>query len=159
MAITIKQPFASAILALKKLVENRSWGKRKAGAGGLSLPNNGRNVWLALHASGTAATDSPTDAHAHHLQLLRREWPTMPPIRSLPTSAILGFFHVSEVLDAIPTDPQAVGPQCWRITAVIRLDQPLRGVAGKQGLWRTAASGLWGGGAGSSHKSCLLRGC
>lgn len=158
-AITIYQPFASAIMALTKRVENRTWGSKElkelmpgarwpsitycsmfcsfccarrlsfhslsphppvaahfaplpgaSGRGGLSLPNGGRNVWLVLHAGKVAASE---EKYGEHLSLLRAAWPDMPPISTLPKSAILGYFHVSDVLASIPDDPQAIGHASW----------------------------------------------
>lgn len=124
--ISIKQPFASAIMARKKLVENRSWGPSIGGEG----------VWLVVHSSKDAVTESPNDEHAKHLQQLRAVWPQMPPIGTLPTSSILGLMHISGVRPASDlTDPQAVGPQCWEIDAVAPFEEPIGGIRGSLNLW------------------------
>eukprot|EP00966_Prymnesium_polylepis_P030278 703863-Prymnesium_polylepis.1 len=60
----------------------------------------------------------------------------MPPLRSLPTSAIIGYFHVDRI--ALPgelQDPQAVGPYCWCIDKVRPLERPQLNVKGSMGLW------------------------
>ena len=132
-ALTIKQPFASGILAGVKKVENRSWG----GPGTmkpLPLPSDGSGLWLVLHSSS-----KPEQAGDDNVRRLREAWPTMPPIDTLPTGEILGCFHVSKVVPAaqVGGDPQAVGPLCWMIDDVVSLAKPDRVKwSGSLGLWK-----------------------
>jgi hypothetical protein len=88
-ALTIKQPYASAILLGKKRVENRVW-RRTLPAGGL---------WLGLHAASTLYP------YTHDLIREFRTkgphgalWPDVPSIDRLPLGKMLGIFHVSEIL-------------------------------------------------------------
>mgnify|MGYP003684450723 CR=1 FL=1 len=90
MAITIRQPFASAIIEGFKHVENRGWAPQQLRAG---------SMWIAVHAGATAAdpTDSPATAAA--LKALRNAWPTMRNAEAYPMSAVLGFMHIR---DSVP---------------------------------------------------------
>ena len=63
-ALSIKQPFASGILAGVKVVENRTWGG--PGARPLPLPKDGSGLWMALHSSA-----SPEQSGHHLVQRLR----------------------------------------------------------------------------------------
>ena len=102
-ALTIKQPFASAIMAGVKRVENRSWAP--------NLPPSG--LWVAVHAAASFHPSGP------ELDALRSAWPAKKPpearssredasttrprhvpqaMRSLdayPLGAILGLMHLS----------------------------------------------------------------
>lgn len=132
MAITIRQPFASAIIEGFKHVENRGWAPQQLRAG---------SMWIAVHAGATAAdpTDSPATAAA--LKALRNAWPTMRNAEAYPMSAVLGFMHIR---DSVPVqrcnDAQAFGPQCWRIDAICKLTTPLRHIRGAQVLWPAPAA-------------------
>jgi hypothetical protein len=81
--ITIRQPFASGIMAGKKQVENRTWG--------LKLRDDGTGTWLGVHAGAGYAKGS---AFLPSIAALQRAWPEMPPPDSLPRGAILGVMHV-----------------------------------------------------------------
>ena len=93
--LTVKQPFASGIMAGAKGVENRGWGGRGCPKE-LRLPRDASGgMWLVLHAGRTPESD------AHYLvERLRRAWPAMPPDRELPHSAILGCVRIASVLPA-----------------------------------------------------------
>ena len=113
-ALTIHQPYASAILAGVKRVENRRWALK-------------RPQWLALHA-GRQVWRDPGVAVL---------WPEVPHRDALPLGAVLGAFEVvgvarAEELDA--PDPWASGPWCWLIGEVIALPEPMP-CRGRQGLW------------------------
>ncbi len=121
-ALTIKQPFAAAILEGKKRVENRSW-----------LPDGFRpRTWYALHVSGTPAADDDDD-----VARLRTAWPEMPPARRMVRGAVVGFFRVRAVVRAnhVVDDVQARGPWCWVIDRTARLPKPVP-ARGSLKLWR-----------------------
>lgn len=90
--ITIRQPFASGIMAGKKQVENRSWG--------VKLPKDGSGTWLAVHTGNNYCTGT---AFQPSIAELQRVWPQMPPADVLPRGAIIGFMHVK-----VPALPAAV---------------------------------------------------
>merc|ERR1712192_21798 len=128
-AITVKQPFSSAIVLGFKTVENRSWK--------LSLPPSGGR-WMAVHAGASQATGVEYEPH---LRALEAVWPHMK-LQRLPTSKILGFFRVCRVVEANSAlgqrlsarDAQAKGPYCWLIDRVIKLDSP-HAATGQRGLF------------------------
>ena len=57
----------------------------------------------------------------------------MPPLHLLPHSAVLGWFFVSQVVEAA-ADAGAHGPYRWMIVAVAPLDAPVS-TPGRQSLW------------------------
>lgn len=122
-AISVGQPFASAILEGRKTVENRTYQPRAGG-----LPEGG--MWLALHACKELAS---AETFAAELAALRLVWPELP--TDLPRSAVLGFVHVCAVADvADVSDPQAsASGLCWRIDAVAPCHVP--GVRGQRRVW------------------------
>lgn len=135
-AVTIKQPFASAIMSQRKRVENRTWGHARARPILKEAHRHGR--WLAVHAGSKSAEKS----HRTLISALREKWPTMPEISKMPSSAILGFMHVSKVVSVAalqPSDPQAVGPYCWVIDHVVQLSTP-HACSGSLGLWDVPAN-------------------
>lgn len=170
-AITVKQPFASAIIAGKKSVENRKWGLP-------AMPADGSGVWIAVHA---APVGIPDWEYRKLLGALRHSWPQMPSLDQLPLLAILGLIHI-KVRRARPverrgssprsrsrrgssrparvprqavvpvcevaSDPQALGPLCWLIDEVLPLQTPVESVERVHG-----ARKLW------SLPSGLLRNC
>ena len=123
-ALTIRQPFASGIVRGQKLVENRSYRVRP-------------RTWLAVHAGAELSPDEPL------VRCLRAAWRDMPEVGLLPRSAVLGFMRVDEILEhsveqphpRLAEDPQAIGPLCWVIGAVLELPEPIFGVAGRLGVW------------------------
>ena len=131
-AISIKQPYASGILAGAKCVENRTWGDASSRQP-LPLPRDGSGLWLVLHSSAEKAKpDDPLVAR------LREAWPGMPAWSDLPTSCLLGCFRVARVVPLerlSPADPQAVGPWCWVIDEVVPFAAPVPNVRGMLGLW------------------------
>lgn len=143
--ITIRQPWASAILAGLKRYENRSWVPRQL--------REGRPCWLALHAGRLdPALDQVVGAQevpesvvgeiggagwakpVRHWDLVREHWPTMPPRDRLPTGSVVGaveFVGWSRVENLAP-DPWATGPMCWEVgrTVVLSTPMPMRGALG-----------------------------
>jgi len=124
-ALSLKQPFCSALLAGIRKQESRSWKVR--------LPQDGSGLWIAAHAPARMASDDALLAE------LRRDWPEMPSSDQLPRSAIIGFLHISHVamLEDIPIeerDPGCNGPFVWCIDRTIGLAQPFP-CAGQLGMW------------------------
>jgi len=121
-AVTLHQPWASAIIAGVKRWENRSWIPRELRTESI--------VWLGIHAG--KGTDIAAD-----LDLLREEWPGMPegdwPRGLLGFARFDGAGHISSFPDA-QADPWAIGPNVWHISQVLRLDQPIP-MKGAQGVW------------------------
>lgn len=139
-AITLHQPWASAILAEVKPWENRTWAPRALLDGGA--------LWLALHAG--QATDrslskvvEPATAWTTRRtgwDRLRDLWPSMPGRRPEDyPRGILGLVRfdgagaIADYPEALG-DPWASGPVVWRVGRVIRLRDPIP-VKGAQGLW------------------------
>lgn len=131
-ALTVRQPWASAIAYGPKRIENRTW----------PLPSSA-GPWLALHAGKRR----PTRAEQEELWPdLRQHWPAVPDASALPLGALLGLVRVEacpalEDAPHLTADPWACGPVCWLIAEVITLDTPIP-MGGKQGLWRVPAHAL-----------------
>ena len=81
--VSITQPFASAIVNRKLHIVNRSWAPR--------MPPNGSGVWLALQAKATLNYGRVRRTLEREL---KRTWPQMPPLSTLPMGAIIGLFHI-----------------------------------------------------------------
>ena len=123
-ALTIQQPWASAIMAGVKRVENRVWRTEYRGP-----------LWI--HA-GKKADPSAADL------LASAGW-TVPD--DLPHGALLGRVELIDVVPYDPSveplfdayslvaDPLAVGPWCWIVRDLQPLAEPVP-MAGKQLLWR-----------------------
>lgn len=116
-ALTIQQPFASAIIFGPKRVENRPWRAK--------LPPDGE--WIAVHS----ALGLFPKLDRRWFQGL---WPT--PEHALECGVILGLMHVTHITDTVDeTDPWAFGPWVWHIDQVIALEDfiPCRG---NRMLWK-----------------------
>lgn len=124
--LTVKQPFAAAILAGRKRVENRTW-----------KPENFRpGTWYALHTSREMA--APDD---DNVKRLRQAWPRTEWPHVMPRGSVVGFFRVSgfRPANALRDDVQAVGPWCWIIDRTVALDRPVQ-ARGMMGLWPCPAT-------------------
>lgn len=133
LALTVLQPFASAIARFGKDVENRTW-----------LPNARLPVggWLAIHAGKRdfqPGQDADADAFA-----FRRWFSTLVgnPVASgylaaLPHGAIVAVAQVAAFSDpAAKASPWAVpGMEQWRFGRVFALPDPVP-CKGAQGLWK-----------------------
>jgi len=121
-AITLHQPWASAIMAGVKRWENRTWMPKELKTEPL--------LWLGIHAG--KGTDTDVD-----LEQLRKVWPDMPegdwPRGLLGFACFDGAGHIS-VFPEARTDPWATGPKVWHVREVLRIDQPIP-VKGAQGIW------------------------
>ena len=92
-AITIHQPFASAIAAGAKTIENRSW----------APPARMVGEWVAIHASA--------QRHDHPL------WPQFAPLWrppwTLPRAAVVGIARLIAVHPPGVSDSPWAIPECW----------------------------------------------
>lgn len=130
-ALTLWQPWASAIMAGVKPWENRPWAPRQL------LGETPEPLWVALHASrrlqvGPWATwDDLADLWP------RATWPSQ--IGGLWPSGFLGLVRFDRAV-AYPTpeleaSPWAGGPLCWKVGQVLELPEPIP-AKGHQRLWR-----------------------
>lgn len=90
-ALTILQPFASAIAVGPKRVENRSWA--------ISMPLSGGR-WIGLHAGKALAGTQDEVLEALDLwrdPLFDGRWTQAPEFAALPRGFLLGAIHLSEV--------------------------------------------------------------
>ena len=117
-ALTVQQPWASAIVAGDKRVENRSWptsfrGRIVIHAGGRVDPAGA----AALAAAGVVVGEAPGGALIGSVE-------------------IVDCVRVAErsLFDADVDDPLATGPWCWILRNPIRFDVPIA-CAGQLGLW------------------------
>lgn len=126
-ALTVCQPWATAILTLGKAVENRTW----------STPYRGP---LAIHAGKSRRWYDAEDPE---------DWPDLygvelPPLESLTLGCVLG---VVDLLDCVPLaelgrrypdlrgHAWAEGPVCWVLANPRLLAEPVP-YSGQQGLWQ-----------------------
>lgn len=117
-ALSIRQPWADAIIHGTKRVENRTW-RRDTGDHALG--------WVWVHAS--AGYDKAGD-------LWMREQGLHIPLADVPRGALIGLAHFDLISNGPmgPADPWAFGPWCWCIGEVIALDEPVP-CKGALGLW------------------------
>lgn len=132
-ALTVQQPWASAIASGCKPVENRTWSPVRWGLRA--------GEWFAVHASGRL----PTDAHTVYAQLraeglLSRSRIALPAdARGLPLGAVVA---VVRLVDAQPTTSanratpwHAVGQIGWELADAWALPRPVE-VTGALGVWK-----------------------
>ncbi len=117
-ALTIQQPWASAIIAGIKDIENRNWATYYTGP-------------LAIHA-GKAFFRNPI--HENVMKILEK----LGPLEELPRGVILGVVDFKGCFDHkrpfLATNPFAFGPVCWKLENPRALAEPIP-YRGKQGLW------------------------
>lgn len=127
LALTVLQPYASAIVFGPKRVENRSW----------RPPAELIGRRLAIHAG-------KSDALLFDLPLMREVsgiWPGMPRmLREFPRGRVLGTAKVVGVETPAdrPSDPWASGPYCW-VLEDVRPCEPVP-MSGRQRLWSVEPS-------------------
>ena len=118
-ALTIKQPWAHAILHEGKDVENRSWKRNFRG-------------WLVIHAAGTPSREARYPRGV-----------PMPDLKTLPYSAIVGVAYVSDIRENVKSKwfyKPARGEKKnfgWVLTKVRRLPKPIP-CNGALGLWNVS---------------------
>lgn len=121
-ALTVRQPFALALVRGVKGWENRSWERDLSASGG----------WIWIHAGAAI--------HAQH-QKARGLWSDMPALATLTRSAIIGAVRIGRVLpyEAVAGLPWTAPPPpgkrglCWEVVEVMALD-PIP-CSGGLGLW------------------------
>lgn len=124
-ALSIKAPFAQAVVHGPKRIENRT---RRT-----KIPEGG--MWVAVHVS-KAPYKLDDEEMAHFTDL----WPEMKPGRECERGVILGAMFVREVvrLEELPDEnPWAFGPWCWVIEEVRALSEPIP-AKGALGLWEVS---------------------
>jgi hypothetical protein len=152
-ALTVRQPFASAIAIGPKRVENRP---RSTISSRTLVECEG---WVGLHAG--------FDWYAGRTDDLRKLWPSMPTDdAAFVRGALLGVMHIDRVVAdleetrklvehgsqvpvraaQIARDPWAFGPVCYGIDRVVLLDKPIP-CRGQLGCWTVP----------EPHQSALLR--
>ena len=150
--LTIKQPWASAIAAGVKDLENRSWDPSTA----LFTGAGHSNGWVAVHAG--ASYQNPRTYSTR--DMMQRLWPAPLTTRDdlkaalFPQSRIIALAHVTEVApydeiisrgkDAARWALKSTGKRssglCWRIDRVVRVPEGMHlPIVGKLGLWRCPA--------------------
>lgn len=122
-ALSIKQPWAWAILHAGKDVENRDW---KGGYRGV----------VAIHASKTLLARDVEDFEAFtgrnrilKTAVKRAGWPDVTPA----TGAIVGLAQITDCKDWSPS-PWAVGAYCFDLADVFALPEPIP-MLGALGFW------------------------
>lgn len=127
-ALTIRQPFASAIVSGPKRVENRAEAMVPRG---LHCPKPAPR-WVAVHA---AKEWYPFQAGG--LDAVREAWPEMGVLEEMPRAAVVGAAELVSADRWHPDDPDpwACGPWCLRIGRVLALPRPLP-YRGAMGWWR-----------------------
>lgn len=136
-ALTLWQPWASAMMDGPKRVENRPWAPRT-----LRGPSP-QPLWVALHAG---AKVDPALSRPHRGSRfgrwgeLRELWPEIPGFRDYAwPRGILGLvrFDRADPFEGnaqLEADPWASGPICWHVGQVLALETPIP-TGGAQGFW------------------------
>lgn len=121
-ALTIKQPWASAIKEGIKTVENRKW--KPSGA------NNGGKQWVLLHVSKQSAKSDVFKAVQEH-------WADALNHKKARLGHLIAVMHIGRVSEVAELEPSfwATGPFCWEMDAVIPLLEPCE-TPGQLGLWK-----------------------
>lgn len=111
-ALTICQPYAELIARGEKVIENRTWFTRYRGP-------------LAIHAGLSRSWLEPGSRFSE---------------RNLPFGAVVAIAdlvdccQVKQLRGALATHKHALGPWCWVLQNVRRIEEPFP-VPGHQGLW------------------------
>lgn len=128
-AVTIRQPWASAIILGPKRVENRTWVPSDVRAG--------RPLWLAVHAGIVEPDMKRVYEGRTGWNRLREAWPEAP-AGGWVQGAFIGAMLVEgavrvEDLEDYGVNPWATGPWCWKITQVLDISPVPFG--GRLGIW------------------------
>ena len=116
--LTIQQPWASAIVAGIKLIENRSWPTHHTGG-------------LVIHAARTTWPHSITQS------LMNGQLSGLMPFENLPRGAIIGIVDMVDCQEysyRLSGNIFASGPWCWIFRNPKQFVKPFH-VRGAQGLW------------------------
>lgn len=120
MGLTIKQPWAAAIVHGPKRYENRSWYAPRT-----FQPGN----YIALHAGKTVDKDPMTDYFIYDRMGIDIHQDLVDVLGAIVGVAKFEGSFAAEEVD----DPWASGPVCWKFSEVVAIDPvPCRG---QQGLW------------------------
>ncbi|TWU37490.1 Tetratricopeptide repeat protein [Novipirellula aureliae] len=118
--LSIRQPYAWAICANLKTIENRTWTTDRRGT-------------IAIHAS-TSPQNVNEMIRECELELVDRNW--------FPYGAIIGLADIVDIASYGPEhedDPFAFGPYCWRMANGRLLKEPLP-LKGKLNLFKMPES-------------------
>lgn len=147
LALTVRQPFGSAVILGAKPIENRD---------GVFFDVGPKGRWIALHAAkawypsfdpkrSTSRRADIRNDHADAVDWLDDMWPSRPALDEMPLGSILGMVHVRRVWDfRRSTDltlavrrlgPWATGPVCIEVDQAVALPSPIP-CKGALGLWR-----------------------
>lgn len=129
--LSIRQPWASAIVDGPKRIENRTWKRNHAG------------FYIAIHAGKSFEADAHCDI------AIARLWDDMPREKvDFTLGAIIGIARVARFVRFVPSEghyayklyqddahrPWMAGPWCWVLEDVIALDEPIP-MKGQLGLF------------------------
>lgn len=118
LLVSIRQPWASAIMNGPKRIENRTW-----------APHITAPFLLGIHASKTLDSEIPRN------DLVDAGWNACPELEDLPRGCILGvaLFEGYALHEHTAPDIWASGPLCWRLSPLSTVE-PIP-YAGRLGLW------------------------
>jgi len=120
-ALTLKQPWASAVMYGPKRVENRA---KRTVPKAWELP-----VWVAIHAGQSR------DKDADRIDFRGWGWEDWSPTKYGWASGLLGVARIDGVSTGRDiSDTWSFGPWCIRIGEVIALDEPIQ-CSGMLGFW------------------------
>lgn len=142
-ALSIRQPWASAIVFGQKRIENRTWrptAQLQSGPFAMWIHAGGFDDPVPLNHSGISdfwySGDSMAAMRQGRLPTegVAQRW------SSLPTRCIIGaavVSHVAGPLDRLPPDQERwwAGPLAWVLRDVVALSEPVR-ASGRLSLWR-----------------------
>jgi len=129
--LTVKQPWASAIIFGPKRIENRKHSFKPR----VRADRGGVGEWIAVHTSRAFAN---IKQHGYSNEMLQQIWPNKDQVQ-MPKSKIIGLVRLRGSMDSSERkqDPWAIdGWHCWAIDRVIQLPPTAQiEVKGKLGLW------------------------
>lgn len=117
-ALTVRQPWASLIVAGLKRVENRTWRTNYRGS-------------LVIHAAARVDPDAPAVLESAGID--PQAW------QDAPRGVLLGMVDLIDVIDlaaagALAHDPLVYGPYCWILANPRPLSRPIP-ARGHRTLW------------------------
>lgn len=132
MALTVWQPWAWAIVAGHKPIENRTWGPFE------SMIRD--RAWIGIHAGARPKTRNGIGDMRATLEALPIDRPPDPPaFDDLAFGAMVGMARIVGLRDTIPpadspARPWWLGPLAWELADPIMLPRPVP-VRGFPKLW------------------------